>query len=417
MEPYATRPDTAFYLGDVLAVLRSLPSGSVHAVVTSPPYFGLRSYLPSEHPDKAKEIGSERIHDCLAWARGESPCLECYVCTMRRVFAEIARVLRSDGTCWANWGDSYNAGTSKQRKPSENAKHGYWQNDQIVERIDVPALAPKNLLLMPYRCALALQSDDWYIRSDITWHKPACMPESVTDRPTCAHETIWLMARSERYFYDSEAVKEASVSDHGSGNGYKRDYQLSRNGRGNDEHYQPTSNRNLRNVWTISPEPNSRKHYASFPTEIARKAILAGTSEKGVCSECGKAWVRVTERSYKLDTTRPQSRRALEIAENAGLNDEHFAAIRAVGLTDTMRGQTLQTGFWKNTSEVMRLADEARAVLRGYYREFLLTGKETAGWRPSCDHDAPVVPAVVLDPFGGSGTVSVVARELGRHSV
>lgn len=156
---------TTLYLGDCLDVLRSIPSGTVHAVVTSPPYFAIRSYLPKDHPDKSKEIGSE-------------PTPEVFIQTMVEVFREVRRVLRDDGVCWVNLGDSHDAGTKSPRKPRHQTEHGYWNNEDISQRVSA-GMPAGNLLNIPHRVAEALRQDGWIWRQTIVWAKRSPMPESV----------------------------------------------------------------------------------------------------------------------------------------------------------------------------------------------------------------------------------------------
>lgn len=184
LQPYWTTNDgqlVKLYHGDVLHVLRQLPSQSVHCVVTSPPYWGLRDY-GVDH-----QLGSEKSPDCLGWARGVN-CAEkdwengCHVCRMVLVFREVRRLLRDDGTFWLNYGDTYNA----------------------------PGLQG-NLVGVPWRVALALQADGWVLRQDIIWHKPSPMPESVKNRCTKSHEYVFLLTKKcSRYYYNAEAIKENS---------------------------------------------------------------------------------------------------------------------------------------------------------------------------------------------------------------
>lgn len=184
-------------LGDCRDVLRTLADGSVHCCITSPPYWGLRSYLPAGHPDKAREIGSEpTVHE---WVR-----------TMVEVFREVRRVLRPDGTLWLNLGDSYSTGTSAGRQDSKTANHGGWAVGSRAggRRANVPELKAKDLIGQPWRVAFALQEDGWYLRQELIWAKRNPMPESVTDRFTKAHEQVFLLSKSERYWFDLAAVQE-----------------------------------------------------------------------------------------------------------------------------------------------------------------------------------------------------------------
>jgi DNA modification methylase len=250
---------------DVMEGLRQLPDESVHCVVTSPPYWGLRDY------GVEGQIGLETTFDA-------------FVGRMVEVFREVRRVLRSDGTCWMNLGDSYNTGTTSGRKPTTAGKHGYWENPSISHRINANqmGLKPKDLVGIPWRVAFALQADGWWLRSDIVWSKPNPMPESVTDRPTKAHEYIFLLTKSERYFYDHEAIKEDAVSDHPSGNGFKRDARLTYQnnfgeGRGNPMQWKDIGgSRNKRSVWSIATAPFSEAHFATFPPELPKICIKAG---------------------------------------------------------------------------------------------------------------------------------------------
>jgi DNA modification methylase len=178
--------DWRILTGDVRERLRELPDGSVQTCVTSPPYWGLRDYGIDG------QIGSE-----------ESP--EEWTAVLIDVFREVRRVLASGGTLWCNLGDAYGSGTRASRDYSHTTKHGYWTNPGIDKRLPSPA---KQLIGLPWRLAFALQADGWYLRSDIIWNKPNPMPESVTDRPTKAHEMIFLLTKSARYFYDADAIRE-----------------------------------------------------------------------------------------------------------------------------------------------------------------------------------------------------------------
>ncbi len=249
--------------GDCRDVLKTLADESVQCVVTSPPYFGLRAYLPDGHADKAREIGAEA-----------SPAE--YVAELVGVFREVRRVLRADGTCWLNLGDSYartQTGNVPQTKnPSvvfpAHSKLG--SSDGSVGRADRPGtrtsmdgLKPKDLLMIPARVALALQADGWWLRSDIIWSKPNPAPESVNDRPTSAHEHVFLLTRSEWYFYDADAVREAYAPANAERYAYafKADVpsaMATKNpslGAGIID--QNPAGRNCRNVWTIATQPFS----------------------------------------------------------------------------------------------------------------------------------------------------------------
>lgn len=384
--------------GDCRDVLLTLPEQSVQCVVTSPPYFGLRSYLTEGDPNKANEIGLEPIPDCLAWARQEPPCGACYVCTLRTVFAGLWRVLRADGVAWLNLGDIY-TGSGKGGNPEGSPFAGF-VGSKARERAAQPGtnnraktygIKEKNLLLIPSRVALALQSDGWIVRSDIVWAKGNPMPESVTDRPTRAHEQIYLLAKQARYYYDAAAVAEPAV-----------------NG-------DPSAPRGSRGALNRQGEPNSGRRDKQRESPLSR-------------------YVGFNERYIQ----RPQLRRALEIAAEHNLTQAHLDAIRAAGLSDAGQAAATQTGTGKNTEKVMQLATEAKDALGGYYREFL--SRETRNLRDVWHinpqpyggaHFAVFPEAIpercikastrpgdtVLDPFGGSGTTARVATRLQRDCI
>jgi len=235
------------YTGDAVDMMREIPDGSIHCCITSPPYWGLRSYLDPDDPDKAREIGAEATPDQ-------------YVASMVRVFREVRRVLRDDGTCWLNLGDCY---------------------------------SNKQLALIPYRVALALQDDGWLLRSNIVWAKGlsfcehysgSVMPESVRDRPTSAHEAVFLLTKSERYHYDHGAAREAQTDPDriGMETTNRPDHAGRIGGADGAVRVARTGSRNLRNVWAISPRPYSGSHYAVFPPQLIAPMIDAGCPVGGI---------------------------------------------------------------------------------------------------------------------------------------
>lgn len=282
--------------GDVRDVLATLPDESVHCVVTSPPYWGLRDY------GVAGQIGME-------------PTMGEHIDTMVDVFREVRRVLRKDGTVWLNYGDCY-ANDAKWGGSSGgkhvNALHG---NTGIGRQKVTTGLKAKDLCMIPNRLAIALQDDGWWVRSEIIWAKPNPMPESVTDRPATAHEKLWLLSKAARYFYDAEAVRtEDRGTDHTRNvlhrpepsGGIMSPHAGIRTADGRNG-----SGANLRNVWTIPTKGFSGAHFATFPPALVEPCIKAGTSEKGCCAECGAPWVRdvaggargFAERKRKQTTT------------------------------------------------------------------------------------------------------------------
>lgn len=303
--------------GDCRTLLKTLSDQSVQACVTSPPYWGLRDY------GHADQIGLE-----------ETP--QAYVETMRQVFSEVWRVLRDDGTVWLNLGDCY-SGSGKGGNPEEGkqatnrgsqsvgtlyGKIGETARRAAVTNVSRRACAklgmkPKDLCMIPARVALALQADGWYLRSDIIWHKPNPMPESVTDRPTRSHEYVFLMTKSERYYYDAAAIREpaspdfikqveegynghaikdylaASVQDasatksriiNGARNRIDKQRGHSRRHAGFNDKWdaltpseQALLGSNKRDVWSVAPANYREAHFATFPPDLIKPCILAGT--------------------------------------------------------------------------------------------------------------------------------------------
>lgn len=435
---------TTIYLGDCRAAMRQMAAGSVHCVVTSPPYFGLRDY------GVEGQLGLERVPDCLGWATGDE-CGECYVCHLVEVFREVRRVLRDDGTVWLNLGDSYNSrGGHTNLESVSRAGRANRVERQKMKGSRVPGLKPKDLMLVPHRVALALQADGWWVRSDVVWAKSNALPESVTDRPTRAHEYVFLLTKSRRYFYDHVAIREPNsptTGRYGASNGtataaaqaatggahgqssaftshlskeefYERYYTQGRNRRSvwtadePDELPMPSARdnfrrerskraavipgqrvgthrpgrkdtipdgmRNARSVWRIATRPFPDAHFAVFPEELVEPCVLAGTSAGGCCATCGAPYQRVTGQPVPTDGRGRGNveRKVATEGERAQLN--------------THLGSSVP---WSPTAV------------------------PTVGWEPMCRHNTGGVPAVVLDPFGGSGTVALVAERLGRDAV
>ena len=263
--------------GDALEQLKTLPDESIHCCVTSPPYWGLRDYG-------------------VDGQMGLEPTPDEYVAKMVEVFREVKRVLRKDGTLWLNLGDSYTCGGRKTRDPGQSKKHPAFE-DWGKGRPETPdGLKPKDLVGIPWRVAFALQADGWYLRSDIIWAKGNPMPESVTDRPTKAHEYIFLLSKSARYFYDAEAIKEEAKEWTGQAATFKREggkaTQLHVPGQARVSHRpdrkqdqvhrrytgfnEQGPKRNKRTVWSINTKPFPEAHFAVFPPEIPEICIKAG---------------------------------------------------------------------------------------------------------------------------------------------
>ena len=267
--------------GDCRDVLATLPEKSVQCVVTSPPYFGLRDYGVDG------QIGLE-------------PTPDEFVQALVSVFREVRRVLRDDGTVWINLGDTY---ANQGFRGSAETNGGFTGArmragakgimDSRPREIP-PGLKPKDLIGIPWRVAFALQSDGWYLRSDIIWHKPNPMPESVTDRPTKSHEYVFLLAKSERYYYDHEAIAEPTLESSlaRSEAGFvtsQRDTDTAavsiggnvRTRYGLRESFVAKPTRNRRSVWTVATQPYPEAHFATYPPELIRPCVLAGSPEGG----------------------------------------------------------------------------------------------------------------------------------------
>jgi len=348
----------------------------VQMCVTSPPYFGLRDY---GHPG---QLGLE-----------QTPAE--YVANMVEVFSLVWYLLADDGVLWLNLGDSYSgsgpSGASYQSKTTREREgktsDGAFRISKTLsergltyaEKKPIPpaGLKNKDLIGIPWRVAFALQAAGWYLRQDIIWHKPNPMPESVTDRCTKAHEYLFLLSKSERYYFDNEAIKEPlgtvgnaqsrgpkdtpgrGPRDGGNG-GLSRMAAKMRAGE--------VETRNRRSVWTIATKPYKGAHFATFPPALIEPCILAGTSQEGHCPKCGKRWERIVKRT----------------AENHIARQDRQVAT----------GGAITGGVGKNFPDVRT---------------------ESIGFFPSCTCGAAPVPDVVFDPFMGSGTTAQVALQHGRR--
>ncbi len=311
-------------IGDCREVLPTLADRSVHCVVTSPPYFGLRDYGTAKWEggdaecDHAKSqlrkgfISNSQEHRDIGWIPYSDICGKCgairidsqigleptpqaYVDQLVAVFREVRRVLRDDGTLWLNLGDSYSTHPPTTTKAEHQQQIGATGGDEArrtalgrtrIEKLG--GLPEKNLLGIPWRVAFALQADGWYLRQDIIWSKPNPMPESVTDRCTKAHEYMFLLSKNARYFYDAEAIAElTSENSHPTGkDGYCGPVENGKivNGDRNDTGKTIGRNgnkRNKRSVWEIATQPYSEAHFATFPPALIEPCILAGCPKGG----------------------------------------------------------------------------------------------------------------------------------------
>lgn len=265
-----------YQIGDCIEVLRTIPDETFHCCVTSPPYWGLRDY------GHDGQIGLEETPDE-------------YVAKIVEVFDEIRRTLRDDGTLWLNLGDSYAGSWGAQGRTGQMSDRSVISARSIENHpkkaSSIPkgsGLKPKDLVGIPWRVAFALQAAGWYLRQDIIWHKPNPMPESVTDRCTKAHEYIFLLSKSPRYYYDAESIKEAvtgNAHSRGSGKHPKSvvaGHGVKANASFSEAITDTVSDRNRRSVWTVSTKPYSGAHFATFPEDLIKPCILAGCPEGGV---------------------------------------------------------------------------------------------------------------------------------------
>jgi DNA modification methylase len=401
-------------VGDALEKLRTLPDRSVQMCCTSPPYFNLRDYgtgrweggdpacehgvgvalgpkgrvavLPA-HASKADRLnrkecrcGAIRIDQQIGLENSPSEFIEKLV----EVFREVRRVLRDDGTVWLNLGDAFSNDTKWGGRSDSKNQHSA-DGEMVGQRgRRNTGFKPKDLMLIPHRVAIALHDDGWWVRGDNVWSKPNALPESVTDRPSRAHEYVFLLAKSQRYFYDAEAVKEPV------GEWMSKDKRYGKNGTGRDGEVKDwintasisgphkgfknvdfTDGRNLRSVWDITTKPSGVKHYATMPVDLAERCIKAGSSETGECPSCGSTWRRVVHRT-------------------------------PIGSPDYHRGA--MAGEIGRTSPSGTMLEPPKS--------------ETIGWKPSCkcpEHEP--VPQTILDMFFGVGTTGIASQRLGRRYI
>ena len=278
-----------------------------------------------------------------------------YVSAIMAAMDDWRRVLRPSGSVFLNIGDTY------------------WQ---------------KSLQGIPSSIEAHARSAGWILRNRIIWVKKVGMPDPVQDRLTSRHEYI-LHFTVNGYYYDLF--------------GYAEQYSAGHKGA------------NPGDVWEIAPQRNVGEHLAPFPSEIVSRAITLACP-LFVCSKCGKPRRRIVQRTAELDPSRPQARRAMELAREKNLTPEHIAAIQATGISDAGKAKRVQTGTDRNTESVRRLALEAKAALGGYFREFTFAKRKSCGWT-DCGCGAPFMPGVVLDPFMGTGTTLDVAERMCRSAI
>lgn len=407
----------AIFNCDVLEGLSHIPDNSVQCVVTSPPYWGLRAYgtnpqewdadplcdhewgsvLPCHHPGqveqskwqtaeaagKGQTAGSRQFcQKCGAW-RGElglEPTPDLYVQHLTTIFREVRRVLRSDGTLWLNLGDSYNSGGGTAGGGKHTLKR------QANHRNTLSNFKPKDLIGIPWRVAFALQADGWWLRQAIIWQKKNPLPESVTDRCTKAHEYVFLLTKSQKYFYDHEAIKEEAIcrgkritlGSKSMSAGQAAGKGIPASGNGLATTYDVPAKRNRRDVWTISTKPFRGAHFAVMPPDLVEPCVLAGTSEVGCCAQCGAPYKRVIEKTTSFEGGSGKAGRTPDEIE----------------------------GKWGDKRS-------GKNILLGP-----VVSSSTLGWVPTCSCGSEDrSPCIVLDPFNGAATTGLVALQHGRRYI
>jgi len=518
--------------GDVLAVLAGLPAAWFHVIITSPPYWGLRSYLDlvasiwggdpaCEHvwgeaqarpgseyrgglganstfagrADKAAirkqlvrhgldgstleggksswgeqgytvtggafcqrcgawrgHFGLEPLHDCLAWARGEDPCAACYVCHTRTVLRALWRVLRADGLVFWNLGDSY-AGTGSGKGTGNFAEKDNPEAWTPAGK-SCGGIKATELVGIPERVKLAAQADGWYLRSDIVWHKPSCMPESTGKRPTRDHEYIVMLSKSpsSAHWFDAEAVRERDSGQRGSAMDFRRATKdIAGPGQSTTQHREGrpstagTGGRNIRTVWKLKPEPSNYDFCDGCGT------LFIGSDRKGIrefCAACGAEWPRSKRKAEACPACGDDEKGRERECPTCKARDgwvAHYAAFpsslprRCILAGTSEAGCCAECGMpWERVVDVShefygRQKTTAHASVAGSLTQGWEGARcarkqtRTLGWLPACSCGlefggpqplavarAQTVPCRVLDPFSGTGTTPLVAAQLGR---
>ena len=368
------------YLGDCLETMRQWPDEFIDCVVTSPPYWQLRDY------------GSEKQF-------GLEDSFEDYINQQVVVFDEVKRILRQGGTLWLNMGDSYRGGGCGGGGPLQITNKG----TKLGKKIPPPGVSPKNLIGQPWKLAFALQESGWILRMDNIWSKPNPMPESTKDRCTRSHEYVFHFAKSERYFYDAEAIKvpvsgnpdSKDFVDRKSPSGWdtvavRRDKKRGRYDKQKRAYetkkIEPSLTKNCRSVWNMPTQPFPAAHFATFPEWLVERCLRAGVSEGGYCGYCALAYVRILE----------ESEVSIEYKRKCGSDESG-----------------------KYRGEAKKNYKAGRAETPGEVKSRILSGmkkRETVGWAKPCSCFAGGKDiGTVFDPYSGSGTVAVVGKKLGLN--
>ncbi len=340
--------------GDALEVLKDIPDNTVHMVVTSPPYWQLRDYMVSG------QLGQEATP-------------EEYVEKLVIIMREVKRVLRKDGTCWFNIGDGYNNSSGYSRAKGEWKRKGREQGSGDRKSFKHAVIKRKDLIGMPWRVGFALQEDGWYLRNDIIYSKTNPMPDGAKDRPTRSHEYIFLLTKSSKYFYDYYASLEDTDKQPEGEQGFGANIQEGTFRMDQDRSFQHYGKRNKRSVWQTSVANFKGGHYATFSIKLIEPCIVAGTSAKGCCVDCGTPWDRIFKKE-KILCTRKE-----------GTN---------------------------KYSEMHNLYPEMEV------KEVYTLSLVAKGWEKNCSCETnKTKPCIVLDPFSGMATTGVVAFKYNQHYI
>lgn len=399
--------------GDAAETLAKMPESSVHMAMCSPPYFGLRDYGVDG------QIGLE-------------DSLDKYIEELVAVAGELRRVLRDDGSWWLNLGDSFaGSGRGQWDGEEEQQKEAYTPDTGELPEQD-SSLRRKSKMLVPHRVAIALEDAGWIVRSDAVWSKPNPMPHPVKDRLHEHKEFVFHLTPEPDYWFDLDPIREphkksslkrSRGSYENSGQPVEA-YPNRENGDAIGTEPEDACHPNGKNpgdILEITTKPFPEAHFAVYPPELCELPIKSSCPPK-VCTECGTPYDRVTEQvpMWERDPStieRTQTRRALEIADEEGLTDEHFEAAQSVGLGNLDAGEG--NPYDRVDDETAELAREAAEVLGSYYREALMSeSAPTDEWEQGCDCEtAETEPGIALDPFTGAGTTALVAKNLNRRFI
>ncbi len=448
-----------------------LKDKSMHVCVTSPPYFSLRKYAGEQkfifggNPDCAHVWGNELVHKgqtggvnessliynygqdgrsevpesssnfcqlCNAWygAYGLEPTLDMYIQHTVEWCREVWRVLRDDGTFWLNIGDSYfgSSNSGGESKIQDGTNKSFRLENMPTKKAD--GLKPKDLMMVPARVAIALQADGWWIRNDIIWHKTNPMPESATDRCTKSHEYLFLLTKSKDYYYDQDAIREkhqdpADIHRRILKDGqYKHDKSQRGWMTGSKERADQaiTRGRNKRTVWTIATKPYSGAHFATYPPALIEPCIKAGTSEHGVCPECGAQWERVTTKASGGTTGKSWHPHEDDLGmgnvkRQSGSEFETYQPGQTIGWQPSCSHYDKMYLTQTARPKKLRKRNQQDLQFSWWWKRIRRRGIPN-GWLLNAEFDYLIpVPAKVFDPFLGSGTSIEVARNLGRTGV